>query len=249
MALHVTKETAVLVRTLVAGGAEVAITGCNPLSTQDDVAAALAADGINVFAHKGESNEEYYEFLNEVIAFEPHITIDDGCDLVSEIHTKHQHLIPDIIAGCEETTTGIIRLKAMEKDNALKYPMLAVNDCNTKHLMDNFYGTGQSTLDGVIRASNVLISGKVLVVVGYGNCGKGVASRARGLGAKVVVTEVDPFARAAGHHGRLPGHAHGRGGPAGRYLHHRHGQQARHPVERHQGHEGRRSHGQQRPLR
>ena len=194
MALHVTKETAVLVRTLVAGGAEVAITGCNPLSTQDDVAAALADEGISVFAHKGESNEEYYDFLNRVIAFKPHITIDDGCDLVSEIHTKYPQLIPDVIAGCEETTTGIIRLKAMEKDGALKYPMLAVNDCKTKHLMDNFYGTGQSTLDGVIRASNVLISGKVLVVVGYGNCGKGVANRARGLGAKVIVTEVDPFA-------------------------------------------------------
>jgi adenosylhomocysteinase len=194
MALHVTKETAALVRTLIAGGAEVAITGCNPLSTQDDVAAAMAAEGVEVFGHKGESNDEYYEFLNDVIDFAPHVTIDDGCDLVSEIHTKHTHLIKDIIAGCEETTTGIIRLRAMENDNALKYPMLAVNDCKTKHLMDNFYGTGQSTLDGVIRASNILISGKTLCVVGYGNCGKGIASRARGLGARVVVTEVDHFA-------------------------------------------------------
>jgi adenosylhomocysteinase len=194
MALHVTKETAVLVKTLVAGGAEVSITGCNPLSTQDDVAAALALeDGVEVYAHKGESTEEYYDFLNRVIAFKPQVTIDDGCDLVSEIHQKHAHLIPDVICGCEETTTGIIRLNAMEGDGALKYPMLAVNDCNTKHLMDNYYGTGQSTLDGVIRASNVLISGKVLVVVGYGNCGKGVSSRARGMGARVVVTEVDPF--------------------------------------------------------
>jgi len=194
MALHVTKETAVLVKTLVAGGAEVSITGCNPLSTQDDVAAALALeDGVDVYAHKGESTEEYYDFLNRVIDFKPHVTIDDGCDLVSEIHQKHAHLIPDVICGCEETTTGIIRLNAMERDGALKYPMLAVNDCNTKHLMDNFYGTGQSTLDGVIRSSNVLISGKVLIVVGYGNCGKGVSSRARGMGARVIVTEVDPF--------------------------------------------------------
>ena len=194
MALHVTKETAVLVKTLVAGGAEVSITGCNPLSTQDDVAAALALEPhVEVFAHKGETREEYYDFLNRVIAFKPHVTIDDGCDLVSEIHTKHQGLIPDVICGCEETTTGVIRLAAMEKDCALKYPMIAVNDSDTKHLMDNYYGTGQSTLDGILRASNILISGKVIVVVGYGNCGKGVASRARGLGARVIVTEVNPF--------------------------------------------------------
>lgn len=194
MALHVTKETAVLVKTLVAGGAEVSITGCNPLSTQDDVAAALALEPhVEVFAHKGETREEYYDFLNRVIAFKPHVTIDDGCDLVSEIHTKHQGLIPDVICGCEETTTGVIRLAAMEKECALKYPMIAVNDSDTKHLMDNYYGTGQSTLDGILRASNILISGRVIVVVGYGNCGKGVASRARGLGARVIVTEVNPF--------------------------------------------------------
>ena len=193
MALHVTKETAVLVKTLRAGGADVAITSCNPLSTQDDVAAAMAYEDIAVYGHKGESREDYFKFLNEIIAFRPHVTIDDGCDLVSEIHTKHHDLLEDIAFGCEETTTGVIRLRAMEKDNALKYPMIAVNDCNTKHLMDNFYGTGQSALDGVIRASNLLISGKTLVVSGYGNCGKGVASRGRGLGAEVVVTEVDPF--------------------------------------------------------
>jgi len=194
MALHVTKETAVLVKTLVAGGAEVSITGCNPLSTQDDVAAALAGEkGVEVFAHKGETREEYYDFLNRVIAFKPQVTIDDGCDLVSEIHTKHPRLIPDVICGCEETTTGIIRLLAMEKDGALKYPMLAVNESDTKHLMDNYYGTGQSTLDGLLRATNILLAGKVVVVVGYGNCGKGVASRARGLGAKVIVTEVNHF--------------------------------------------------------
>jgi len=193
MALHVTKETGILVRTLIAGGADVAITGCNPLSTQDDVAAALAKEGIKVWAYKGETKEDYYQYLNNVIAFKPNITIDDGCDLVSEIHKKHQHLIKDIIAGCEETTTGIIRLKAMERDNALKYPMIAVNDNKTKHLLDNFYGTGQSTLDGILRATNILFAGKNLVVCGYGSCGKGVSLRAKGMGANVIVTEVDSF--------------------------------------------------------
>ncbi len=193
MALHVTKETGVLIRVLIAGGAEVAITGCNPLSTQDDVAAALAEEGIKVWAYKGETKEDYYRYLNNVIEFEPNITIDDGCDLVSEIHKKHQHLIKDIIAGCEETTTGVIRLNAMEKDNALKYPMIAVNDNKTKHLLDNFYGTGQSTLDGILRATNILFAGKNVVVCGYGSCGKGVALRAKGMGSNVIVTEVDPF--------------------------------------------------------
>ena len=193
MALHVTKETAVLVRTLQAGGAEVTITGCNPLSTQDDVAAALAAEDTAVYGYKGETREDYYKYIRKVIETKPHVTIDDGCDLVSEIHTNYAEQIPDILCGCEETTTGIIRLRAMERDNALKYPMIAVNDCLTKHLMDNFYGTGQSAIDGVIRASNLLISGKAVVVIGYGNCGKGVASRAKGLGAEVIVTEVDPF--------------------------------------------------------
>lgn len=193
MALHVTKETAVLVRTLVAGGAKVAITGCNPLSTQDDVAAALAGEGISVFAHKGETKEQYYEFLNKVLDFKPHVTIDDGCDLVTEIHLKRTELLGEVIAGTEETTTGVIRLRAMEKDNALKYPVVAVNDNLTKHLFDNYYGTGQSTFDGILRATNVLIAGKRVVVCGYGSCGKGVALRARGLGANVVVTEVEPL--------------------------------------------------------
>ena len=192
MALHVTKETANLVETLIAGGAEVAITGCNPLSTQDDVAAALAKKGIKVWAHKGESREDYYRFLNNVIKTKPNITIDDGCDLVSEIHTKHKELIPDIIGGCEETTTGVIRLVAMEKDGALKYPMVAVNDNKTKHLFDNYYGTGQSTLDGILRASNILFAGKTVVVCGYGSCGKGVSARAKGLGANIIVIEVEP---------------------------------------------------------
>ncbi len=193
LALHVTKETAVLVRTLVAGGAAVAITGCNPLSTQDDVAAALAAEGVHVWAYKGETKEDYYRYLTSVIQCKPHITIDDGCDLVTEIHTKHKELIPQLIAGCEETTTGVIRLRAMVRDKALQYPIIAVNDNKTKHLLDNYYGTAQSTLDGIIRATNILIAGKTFVVVGYGSCGKGVAKAAKGMGAHVVVCEVDPF--------------------------------------------------------
>jgi len=191
--LHITKETAVLIKTLIAGGADVAACSCNPLSTQDDVAAALADEGIKVWAYKGETKEDYYKFLNKVIEFKPQITIDDGCDLVSEIHSKHPELIKDIIGGCEETTTGVIRLKAMEKDNALKYPMVAVNESATKHLMDNVKGTGQSTIDGILRATNVLIAGKDFVVCGYGDCGKGVAKRAKGMDAKVIVCEVDSF--------------------------------------------------------
>jgi len=194
MALHVTKETGILVRTLIAGGADVAITGCNPLSTQDDIAAALAKEGVKVWAYKGENNEDYYRYLNNIISFKPDITIDDGCDLVSEIHKKHKELIPKIIGGCEETTTGIVRLKAMKRDKALKYPVIAVNDNKTKHLLDNVYGTAQSTIDGIIRATNILFAGKNFVVVGYGSCGKGVAKSAKGQGANVIVTEVDNFA-------------------------------------------------------
>lgn len=193
MALHVTKETAVLVRTLVAGGAKVAITGCNPLSTQDDVAAALAKEGVSVYAYKGETHEDYYRYMSKVIEAKPNITIDDGCDLVSEIHTKHKELINTILGGCEETTTGIIRLRAMEKDGALKYPVIAVNDNKTKHLLDNYYGTGQSTIDGILRSTNILFAGKNVVVCGYGDCGKGVALKSKGLGSNVIVTEVDPF--------------------------------------------------------
>jgi adenosylhomocysteinase len=193
LALHITKETAVLVHTLIAGGAEVAITSCNPLSTQDDVAAALAADGIATFGYKGESVEDYYRFINAVLDFNPDVTIDDGCDLVTAVHTSRTDLIAKMIVGCEETTTGIIRLCSMEREGALKYPIVAVNDCDTKHLMDNYYGTGQSTLDGILRASNLLIAGKTVVVAGYGNCGKGVALRAKGLGGNVIVTEVNHF--------------------------------------------------------
>ncbi|MBI1813071.1 adenosylhomocysteinase [Candidatus Peregrinibacteria bacterium] len=195
MALHVTKETAVLVSTLTAGGAEVAITGCNPLSTQDDVAAALAEEkNVRVWAYRGESTEDYYRFLGAVIETQPQITIDDGCDLVSEIHRKHADLLPSMLGGCEETTTGIIRLRSMQRDGVLTIPMIAVNDNKTKHLMDNYYGTGQSTIDGILRSTGLLIAGKTIVVLGYGSCGKGVALRAQGLGAQVIVTEVDAFA-------------------------------------------------------
>ena len=193
MALHITKETAALVRTIAAGGAEVAIASCNPLSTQDDVAAALAKEGFHVYGWKGENTKEYYENINHVLDFQPQLTIDDGADLVNEIHTKRTDLLKNIIGGSEETTTGVIRLRAMEKDGALKYPIIAVNDSKTKHLMDNFIGTAQSTIDGILRATNILIAGKNFVVSGYGNCGKGVAARAKGMGASVIVSEVDPF--------------------------------------------------------
>jgi adenosylhomocysteinase len=193
IALHPTKETAVLVRTLIDGGADVAIAACNPLSTADDVAAALAKEGVKIWAYKGETKEDYYRYLENVIKFKPNYTLDDGCDLVSIIHEKHPELIKDIIAGAEETTTGVIRLKAMERDGALKYPVIAVNSNKTKHLLDNYLGTGESTFDGIKRGTNLLISGKTVVVAGYGDCGKGVALRAKGMGARVIVTEVNPF--------------------------------------------------------
>ncbi|MCW4006581.1 MAG: adenosylhomocysteinase [Candidatus Bathyarchaeota archaeon] len=190
--LHVTKETAVLVETLMAGGAKVALCGSNPLSTQDDVAAALADHGANVFAWRGQNTEEYYECINKVLDYKPVITLDDGADVVGTIHSKRPEQIKDVKGGTEETTTGIVRLRAMEQDNSLKYPIIAVNDALTKHLFDNRYGTGQSTIDGILRATSVLIAGKVFVVCGYGWCSRGIAMRARGLGANVVVTEVIP---------------------------------------------------------
>jgi len=193
MALHITKEAAVLVRTLAAGGAKVAIASCNPLSTQDDVAAALATEGYSVYGYKGEATKDYYRYIDAVINSNPNITIDDGCDLVTRLHTKYPNKIKNVIGGCEETTTGVIRLHAMERDGVLRYPVIAVNDNKTKHLLDNYYGTGQSTIDGLLRATNILIAGKNFVVCGYGDCGKGVALRAKGLGANVIVTEVDPF--------------------------------------------------------
>lgn len=192
MALHVTKETAVLVETLQAGGAEVAIASCNPLSTQDDVAAYLKKQGTAVFAYKGETKTDYYKFMKSVVDTRPHLTIDDGCDLVTMIHQEQPKLIKNIIGGCEETTTGVIRLHAMERDGALGYPVVAVNDNQTKHLFDNYYGTGQSTWDGILRATNILIAGKTVVVVGYGDCGKGIAKRGQGMGAHVIVTEINP---------------------------------------------------------
>ena len=191
-ALHVTKETAVLVETLVAGGAEVAITGCNPLSTQDDVAAALADSGVDTYAWRGESNDEYYSNINKVLDHKPEVTIDDGADLIFTIHKERTELLDVIKGGCEETTTGIIRLEAMEADGALKYPVMATNDADTKHLFDNHYGTGQSSIDGILRATSVLFAGKNVVVGGYGQCGSGVAQRARGMGSNVIVTEVNP---------------------------------------------------------
>ena len=191
--LHVTTETANLMITLRDGGAAVALCASNPLSTQDDVAACLVRDyGIPVFAIKGESNDVYYQHLTAAAEHGPHITMDDGADLGTLLHTKRQDLGDKIIGGTEETTTGVIRLRAMAKEGVLKYPIVAVNDALTKHLFDNRYGTGQSTLDGSIRATNVLLAGRNLVVAGYGWCGRGVAMRARGMGANVIVTEIDP---------------------------------------------------------
>lgn len=190
--LHVTKETAVLVQTLIAGGAEVGLCGSNPLSTQDDVAAALADSGVHVFARRGQNTEEYYKCIDNVLDYKPTITLDDGADLVGTLHSKRQTQIRDLKGGTEETTTGVIRLRAMEKDGSLKYPIVAVNDAYTKYLFDNRYGTGQSTMDGILRATSVLIAGKNFVVGGYGWCSRGIAMRAQGMGANVIVTEVQP---------------------------------------------------------
>ena len=192
--LHVTAETANLVQTLKAGGAHVVLCASNPLSTQDDVAASLVQhDRIPTYAIKGEDHKTYYRHLRAALDHKPVITMDDGADLVSLLHTDYSHLASNLVASMEETTTGVIRLRALERDGALKIPVIAVNDAATKHLFDNRYGTGQSTIDGVIRATDMLIAGKRIIIAGYGWCGKGVASRARGMGAKVIVTEVDPI--------------------------------------------------------
>jgi adenosylhomocysteinase len=192
--MHVTTETANLMVTLQAGGADLALAASNPLSTQDDVAAALVSHyEIPVFAIKGEDNETYFKHIEAVLETKPHIVMDDGADLVSTIHKSHRELIPDMLGGTEETTTGIVRLRAMAKDGALQFPMMAVNDALTKHLFDNRYGTGQSTMDGIVRATNYLIAGRNVVVGGFGWCSRGIAMRARGLGANVIVTEVDPL--------------------------------------------------------
>jgi adenosylhomocysteinase len=192
--LHVTSETANLMQTLQAGGADVVLTASNPLSTQDDVAAALVSVyEIPTYAIKGESNDIYYKHINAALDHKPHMTMDDGADLVSVLHKDRRDLLENVRGGTEETTTGVIRLRAMAADGALNYPIIAVNDALTKHFFDNRYGTGQSTVDGIIRATNILLAGKVFVVSGYGWCGRGLASRARGMGAIVVVTEVDPL--------------------------------------------------------
>jgi adenosylhomocysteinase len=191
--LHVTTETANLARTLQAGGAEVHLCGSNPLSTQDDVAASLIAHyGIATYAIKGEDHKTYYSHIVSCIEARPHITMDDGCDLVTVLHTKKRNYLRDVIAGTEETSTGVTRLRAMAAGKVLKYPVIAINDADTKHLFDNRYGTGQSTMDGVIRSTNMLIAGATVVVAGYGWCGRGVATRAKGLGATVLVTEINP---------------------------------------------------------
>jgi adenosylhomocysteinase len=190
--LHVTKETAVLIKVLIAGGAKVALCGSNPLSTQDDVAAALADSGVHVFAWRGQNTEDYYKCIDKVLDFKPTMTMDDGADVVGMLHSKRQKQIKDVKGGTEETSTGVVRLKAMEQDGSLKYPIIAVNDAYTKYLFDNRYGTGQSTIDGIMRATSVLLAGKNFVVGGYGWCSRGIAMRARGLGANVIVTEVQP---------------------------------------------------------
>jgi len=190
--LHVTKETAVLIRTLVAGGADVALCGSNPLSTNDAVAAALAEEGVHVFAWRGQSKEEYYWCIEQVIAHGPVLVHDDGADLIATIHDRHKGLLKDVKCGFEETTTGVLRLKAMEREGVLGFPIIAVNEARTKRLFDNRYGTGQSAIDGLMRATNVLLAGKTVVVCGYGWCGRGIAMRARGMGAHVIICEVDP---------------------------------------------------------
>src|SRR5215468_1958109 len=195
--LHVTTETAVLMITLKAGGAQVALCASNPLSTQDDTAAALVKEfGIPVFAQKGEDNKRYYSHLEAVLKTGPQVTMDDGADLISQLHGEHNagtDLLKNVIGGTEETTTGVIRLRAMEKEGVLAFPVIAVNDADTKHLFVNRYGTGQSTIDGILRATNILLAGKTVVVSGYGMCGRGVAARAKGLGANVIVTEIEPM--------------------------------------------------------
>ncbi|MGA2874042.1 MAG: adenosylhomocysteinase [Nitrososphaerales archaeon] len=191
--LHVTKETAVLVETFRAAGAKVSWSGCNPLSTQDDVAAALDKEGTEVFAWRGLSSEEYYWCIEQTLKLKPQLTLDDGADLIFTVHTKHTEYLKGLEGGTEETTTGIHRIRSMAKEGKLKYPIIAVNDAETKSDFDNVYGTGQSALDGVIRATNILLAGKSVVIAGYGHCGRGLTSRARGMGANVVVTEIDPI--------------------------------------------------------
>ena len=192
--LHVTSETAVLMLTLKAGGAELALCASNPLSTQDDTAAALVKEyDISVFAHKGEDHARYYQHIEGVLATRPQLTMDDGADLISQLHGARKDLVGNVIGGTEETTTGVIRLRSMERQGVLAFPVIAVNDADTKHLFDNRYGTGQSTIDWILRATNILLAGRTVVVAGYGMCGRGVATRAKGMGAHVIVTEIEPM--------------------------------------------------------
>jgi len=192
--LHVTSETANLARTLKDGGADVVLCASNPLSTQDEVAAALVAEyGVSVFAINNEDSDTYYSHIEAAVDHRPQITMDDGADVIGVLHSRHQDMLGEIMGGTEETTTGVIRLKALERDGALGFPVIAVNDALTKHMFDNRYGTGQSTIDGIVRATNILLAGRTFVVAGYGWCGRGVAMRAKGMGAHVVVTEVDPL--------------------------------------------------------
>lgn len=193
VSVHLEAKTAYLAKVIAAGGGEVSVTGSNPLSTQDDVAAALAADGMDVFAWYNSTTEEYFEHLNMALGYKPNIIIDDGGDLVHLLHTSRKELLPHIMGGCEETTTGVIRLKAMQKDGLLKFPMVAVNNAFCKYLFDNRYGTGQSVWDGINRTTNLIVAGKDVVVAGYGWCGKGIALRAKGMGANVIITEIDPI--------------------------------------------------------
>lgn len=192
LSIHLEAKTAYLSKVLAAGGAQMAVTGSNPLSTQDDVAAALVEDGINVYSWYDCTRSEYDKFIDETLSHRPHIVIDDGGDLTHALHTRKSHLLSGVYGGCEETTTGVMRLKALEKEGKLKFPMMAVNDAMCKHLFDNRYGTGQSVWDGINRTTNLIVAGKTVVIAGYGWCGKGVAMRAKGLGAKVIVTEIDP---------------------------------------------------------
>ncbi len=192
--MHITAKTANLMKTLVAGGADVALCASNPLSTQDDIAASLVAhDEIPVYGRRGADKETFYQHLNAVLDTRPHIIMDDGADMTATIHRERSHQLPHVLGGMEETTTGVVRLRAMARQEQLQYPMLAVNDAQTKHLFDNRYGTGQSALDGIIRATNFLIAGKTVVVAGYGWCSRGIAMRARGLGGNVIVTEINPL--------------------------------------------------------
>ena len=236
-------------RTLKAGGADVVLCASNPLSTQDDVAAALVEEyGIPVFAIKGEDNDTYYSHIMAAVDHKPQLTMDDGADVISVLHSTRREQLEDIIAGMEETTTGVIRLKAMEADGALQFPVIAVNEARTKHFFDNRYGTGQSTIDGIIRATNVLLAGKRFVVAGYGWVGRGVAMRARGLGSHVIVTEVDPMRALEALMDGFEVMPMNRGRQGRRHLLHRNGRQARARPRAPRDAEGRRDHLQHRPL-